>query len=542
MAGRFNEILANALSSHGVEVMFGVMGDANMYVVDSFHRNEGGRFVAAANEGGAVLMAAGYAAVTGRVGVATVTHGAIANCVSALFDASRGRYPLVVVAGDTVRSEAFHLQNIPQRDVVVPTGAAYRQVRSVNTAAADLAAAMGEAMAERRPVVLEVPADFQQAQAEPGATRRSRRVTGVLTPTLEDLEDAAGVIIGSSRPVVIGGRGAGAPGAADVLRELAVRIGAPVATTLRGKGLFADDPCDIGIVGTLSHPVASEVIARADCLVVFGAALSALTTLKGELLEGKRIIQVDSDPGALGRYFPVDVAIAGDVAATARGLIELVEQAEVPPAGFRSDDLGRRIAAWHEEDREAVQAEGPLTLTGVLHRVNEIVPRRRTLAIDGGRFSHEALRILDVDHPWDYAHCLNVGHIGMGVGYGIGAAVGRPELPALVVVGDGGFMLGGLAEFNTAVRNDLDLLVVLLNDGAYGAEYYRFVAQDLDPSLTTFDWPDFTAVASSLGGTGLKIEEWADFKRLAELVRPGCGPVLADVILDVAAIPDPGLH
>ncbi|MDT0276361.1 thiamine pyrophosphate-binding protein [Blastococcus goldschmidtiae] len=542
MVQRFNDVLAQALAGHGVEVMFGVMGDANMYVVDSFHRNEEGRFVPAANEGGAVLMAAGYAAVTGRVGVATVTHGAIANCVSALFDATRGHYPLVVVAGDTVRSEAFHLQNIPQRDVVVPTGAAYLQVRSVDTVTADLAAAMGQALAERRPVVLEVPADFQQAPTELAAPRRSRRAAGVLTPTLEDLEDAVGAIAGSNRPLVVGGRGAGAPGAADVLRELAVRIGAPVATTLRGKGLFAGDPCDVGIVGTLSHPVASEVIARADCLIVFGAALSALTTLKGELLDGKRLIQVDTDPGAPGRYFPVDVAIAGDASATARGLIELLDQAEVPAVGFRSDDLARRIAAWHEEDRATTPTDGPLTLTGVLHRVNEIVPRRRTLAIDGGRFSHEALRILDVDHPWDYAHCLNVGHIGMGVGYGIGAAVGRPEVPALVVVGDGGFMLGGLAEFNTAVRNDLDLLVVLLNDGAYGAEYYRFVGQDLDPSLTTFDWPDFTAVASSLGGTGLKIEEWSDFDRLAELVRPGSGPVLAEVVLDVATIPDPGWH
>lgn len=268
MVQLFNDILAQALAGHDVEVMFGVMGDANMYVVDSFHRNEGGRFVAAANEGGAVLMAAGYAAVTGRVGVASVTHGAIANCVSALFDAARGHYPLVVVAGDTVRSEAFHLQNIPQRDVVLPTGAAYREVRSVDTVAADLAAAVGQALAERRPVVLEVPADFQQARVEPGVTRRSQRATGVLTPTSEHLEDAAGVIIGSSRPLVIAGRGAGHPGAADALRELAERIGAPVATTLRGKGLFAEDPCNIGIVGTLAHPVASEVIARADCLVV----------------------------------------------------------------------------------------------------------------------------------------------------------------------------------------------------------------------------------------------------------------------------------
>lgn len=539
---KFNDVLAHALRLHGVEVMFGVMGDANMYVVDSFHCNEGGRFVAAANEGGAVLMAAGYAAVSGRVGVATVTHGAIANCVSALFDATRGHYPLLVIAGDTARHEAFHLQNIPQRDVVVPTGAAYRQVRSVDTVVADLAAALGQAVAERRPVVLEVPADFQQADTAVAAGKIQQLVTGVLTPSAEDLEDAAALIVGANRPLVIGGRGAGSPGTARTLRQFAERIGAPLGTTLRGKGLFAGDSFDIGIVGTLSHPVASEVIGRADCLVVFGAGLNALTTLKGELLAGKRIVQVDTDPAALGRYFPVDVGIIGDAARTAASLSALLDEAEAPPAGFRGDDLSRRIAAWREEDKAAADSDGPLTLTGVLHKVNEIVPRERTLAIDGGRFSHEALRILDVDHPWNYAHCLNVGHIGMSVGYGIGASLGRPDVPALVVAGDGGFMLGGLAEFNTAVRNQLDVVIVLLNDGAYGAEYYRFVEQSLDPALTMFEWPDFTDVATSLGGTAVRVAEWGDFKRLAEVVRPGCGPVLIEVLLDVAAIPDPGLH
>lgn len=539
---KLNDVLAHALRVHGAEVMFGVLGDANMYVVDSFHRNEGGRFVAAANEGGAVLMAAGYAAVSGRLGVATVTHGAIANCVSALFDASRGHYPLLIVAGDTARKDGFHLQNIPQRDVVVPTGAAYREVRSVDTAAADLASALGQAVAERRPVVLEVPADFQLADTAVGASRTQQLTTSVLAPSAEDLEDAAAVVIGASRPLVIGGRGAGSPGTAQTLRRFAERIGAPLGTTLRGKDLFAGDPFDIGIVGTLSHPVASDVIARSDCLVVFGAALSALTTLNGELLAGKRIVQVDTDPAALGRYFPVDVAIVGDSAATATGLIALLDEAEAAPASLRSDKLAHSIRAWHDEDRASVQTDGPLTLTGVLHKVNEIVPRERTLAIDGGRFSHEALRILEVDHPWSYAHCLNVGHIGMSVGYGIGASVGRPDVPALVVVGDGGFMLGGLAEFNTAVRHHLDVVIVLLNDGAYGAEYYRFVARSLDPGLTTFEWPDFTDVATSLGGTAVRVAEWTDFKRLAEVVRSGCGPVLVEVLLDVAAIPDPGLH
>lgn len=543
-APRVNDVLASALKTNGVEVMFGVMGDANMYVVDSFQRNEGGRYLSSANEAGAVQMASGYAAVTGRVGVATVTHGAIANAVSALFEASRGHYPVLVVAGDTAREQGFHLQNIPQREVVVPTGAAYREVRGVATVEADLLAALSQALGERRPVVLDLPADFQQAVAV-GADRvpAPRRVPGVLTPRREDLEEAAAVIMSAHRPLVLAGRGAAAPGTGEVLRAFATRIGAPVMTTLRGKDLFAGDPFDLGIFGTLANPIGSEVIGNADCVVAFGAALSSLTTLRGELLLGKRVIQVDTDQAAHGRYFPVDVAVSGDVAVTAGLLLELLDEAEAPPAHGRDDRLASRISAWRDQDRaSADQAQGPLTLTGVLHRIDRLLPAGRSLSIDGGRFSHEALRIMSVTHPWHYAHCLNVGHIGMSVGHGIGAAVGRPQAPALVIAGDGGFMLGGLAEFNTAVRHHLDLVVVLLNDSAYGAEYYRFVAQDLDPKPTTFEWPGFAGVADALGGTGVRIEDWSDFDRLAAAIGPGAGPVLAEVILDVDAIEDPGEH
>ena len=538
MDGKFCDLFAQAVRDQGIDVMFGVMGDANMFIADSFQRRSGGRMVSSANEGGAVLMAAGYAAVQDRVGVATVTHGAIANCVSALFDAARGGYPVLVIAGDTSRHEAFHLQNIPQREVVVPTGAEYRQVRSPETAAEDLAAALRSAVAYRRPVVLEIPIEFQLAQCSMSMPAASLLGTGAFQPSRESLEEAAGTILGSSRPLLIAGRGA--RHAEESLTKLAERIGAPVATTLRGKGLFRGDPFNVGICGTLSNPVASEVIARSDCLVVVGASWNALTTLKGELFAGKRVVQIDADTGAIGRYFASDVGIVGDAATTATMLLELMDEVDADPSGFRSDQLAQKVAEFRRLDREESTAGHELTLTGVLHRINEIVDPDRTLTVDGGRFCHEALRILDVNHPSSYAHCLNVGHIGLSVGYGIGAALGRPDVPALVITGDGGFMLGGLAEFNTAVRYSADLVVFVLNDSAYGAEYYRFVGQSLDPVLTTFDWPGFAGIAEALGGRGVRVTTWRDFDNL-QLLR-GSGPVLVEVVLDPATIPDPGLH
>ncbi len=541
MGEPFHQVLASALAEQGVEVMFGVMGDANMFIADSFHRLPEGRFVSSAHEGGGVQMAAGYAAVTGRVGVATVTHGAIANTVSALFDCVRGRYPVVVIAGDTARNRADHLQNIPQRDVVVPTGATYLEVGSAASVARDVASALRLAHTEHTAVVLGVSADLQNAECVPDPAPRVPVGAADLVPTAEVLEEAAGMLLSASRPLVVGGRGvlAGEPEAA--VQRLAHRIGAPLATSLRGKGLFNDDPCHLGIFGTLANPLVSEAIGISDCVIAFGASLSPLTTLRGELLEGKRVIQVDVDPVRIGRLYPVDLGVVGDARLVADGLTGLVDLAEATASAHRAEELGRRAAAWAEADRRVDESQ-PLDITGVLHRMNALVPAERTLCIDGGRFSHEALRIMSVPEPRCYAHCLNVGHIGMSVGYGIGAAIGEPTRQCLVVAGDGGFMLGGLSEFVTAVRHEARLVVCLLNDSAYGAEYYRFVAQGLAPELTTFQWPGFAEVAAAVGGRGVRVESWADFAPVERELASGGGPLLVEIVLDRDAIPDPGDH
>lgn len=540
MEGKFNNLFADAMRLLDIEVVFGVMGDANMFIADSFSRLTGTRFVSTANESGGVLAAAGYAAVTDRVGVATVTHGAIANCVSALFDATRGGHPVLVIAGDTSRAQGLHLQNIPQREVVAPTGAEYRQVRTAETAGLDLQAALRSALSHRRPVVLEIPSDMQQVTCAMQMPAAGAAVhAGTTVPSRETLEEAAAAILGSNRPLVLAGRGTRRAEAS--VAALAERIGAPVATTMRGKGLFRHDRYNVGIFGTLSNPVGSDVIAQSDCILAFGASLSALTTLKGELLSGKKVVQIDDDPRALGRYDTPDLGIVGDAGATAVALIELLDEAEAEASGFRSERLADRLAEFHQEDRSSALATGPLTLTGVLHRMNDLVDASRTLTIDGGRFCHEAMRIITVEDPRDYAHCLNVGHIGLSVGHGIGAALGQPGKTALVIAGDGGFMLGGLTEFNTAVRHRADMVVVLINDNAYGAEYYRFVGQDLDPAPTTFDWPSFAEVAKALGGRGVRVAQWSDLDELGEhLAQPG--PLLVEVLLDPASIPNPGEH
>ena len=138
--------IAHALRDQGVETLFGLMGDANLFTVDHYVRELKGRYVPAVHEGGAVLMALGYASVTGDVGAVTITHGpAVSNAVTALIEGSKGTLPIVLLCGDTPVEDPDHQQAVAQRALIEATGAGIKQLKSAATVAGDVATAFRRA-------------------------------------------------------------------------------------------------------------------------------------------------------------------------------------------------------------------------------------------------------------------------------------------------------------------------------------------------------------------------------------------------------------
>ena len=131
----------------------------------------------------------------------------------------------------------------------------------------------------------------------------------------------------------------------------------------------------------------------------------------------------------------------------------------------------------------------------------------------------------------------NFAAIGQGMQQAIGAAHGDPSRPVVLFIGDGGFMMGGITEFNTAVRTNRDLIVIVCNDTAYGAEHIQMRDRNLDPSLTEFDWPSFAAVAVSLGGEGVEVASRDDLEVAIEALRARQGPILVELKLDPNNVP-----
>ncbi|GAA6174946.1 thiamine pyrophosphate-binding protein [Sulfitobacter pacificus] len=526
--------IAKATREHGVEIMFGLMGDANLFMVDSFVRDCGGRFVPAAHEGSSVLMALSYTHVSGKVGVATVTHGpALTNCMTALTEAARGHVPLVVLAGDTPVENPRHLQGIDQRELAKATGAGFEQLRTPATVGKDVARAFYRAQVERRPIVLNMPADFmlQEGNDDIQVLNVFTAPGGVAQGDI--LDEAIGMIASARQPLILAG--AGAIGARAQLIRLADRLEAPLATTLKAKGLFKDHPYNIDIFGTLSTPAAYDLIARADCIVCFGTALHDFTTDRGKLMQDKRIIQIDVEPEAIGGGLHPDAALIADAGMTAETILYWLDEAEVPASGF-TREMDVASLTTHPAPNQKT-SEGFVNFVHALTRLEEALPEDRILVADGGRFMTEVWCRISAPDPQSFVSTVNFGAIGLGLQEAIGAGLAAPDRPVVLFSGDGGFMMGGINEFNTAVRLGLDLIVIVANDSAYGAEHIQFIDRKMDPSLTEFNWPSFAGIAKSLGGDGIEVHSEAELETAIEALKTRKGPFLIELRLDPNDVP-----
>lgn len=319
------------------------------------------------------------------------------------------------------------------------------------------------------------------------------------------------------------------------LIRLADRLEAPLATTLKAKGLFNDHPYNIDIFGTLSTPAAYDLIAQSDCIICFGTALNDFTTDRGKLMKGKRIVQIDVDPTAIGGGLHPDAALVADAGLTAETILFWLDEAEIPASGFTRELDTAALTAHPGGTGKA--ADGFINYVDALERLEQALPKDRVLVTDGGRFMTEVWCRLSTPDPQSFVSSVNFGAIGLGLQEAVGAGLAVPDRPVILFSGDGGFMMGGINEFNTAVRLGLDLIVIIANDSAYGAEHIQFLDRKMDPSLTQFHWPSFADIAESLGGEGFEVRSQELLEEALEALKNRKGPFLIELRLDPVDVP-----
>lgn len=533
------DAVGKSLVELGVEHVFGVVGSGNFHVTNALVE-AGAEYVPARHECGAVCMADGYARVSGKLGVASVHQGpGLTNAATGLTEAAKSRTPLLLLAADTSAGAVGSNFRIDQDGLARSIEAVPERLHSAASALNDLGRAHRRAVKGRRAVALMLPLDVQSESVPEDAGLSSGPSVRSPAPGGDAVAEVADLIREAERPAIIGGRGAVLAGARSSLEELGDRIGAVLATSANGHGMFSGNPYAVGISGGFATPTAADLLSRTDLVLSFGASLNMWTTRHGTLIDPETpVVQVDVDAAALGEEQPIEIGLVADADLAARELVAELEAAGYRSSGFRSEDLRARIADgdWEDEpyeDRSTDETLDPRTLSIALE---EMLPREKTVAVDSGHFMGWPAMYLSVPDPSGFVFNQSYQSIGLGLGAAIGAAVARPDRLTVAALGDGGAFMA-LEEFETAARLGLPLLIVLYNDAAYGAEVHHFGPAGEPVDTVEFPDTDFAALGRAAGCEGITVREPDDLAPVDGWLDRQDGPLVVDakVTPDVVA-------
>ena len=527
--------VGTALARLGVTTVFGVVGSGNFHVTNALTA-AGARFVPARHEGGAAVMADAYARVSDGLGVLSVHQGpGLTNAMTGITEAAKSRTPMLILAAEaTTPRSNFH---IDQPALARAVGAVPERITSPSSAAADLARAYHTATSERRTVLLNLPLDVQAAQAPAPFDLPVSPAPAPPEPAAVAIEALADALTAARRPVFIAGRGA--RHAKQELNLLSERAVALLATSAVSRGLFRGNPFNLDVSGGFATPVAAELIAGADLLVGWGCALNMWTLRHGALVgHDTTVVQVDLDPDALGAHHRIDLGLVGDVAATARAVTAELERRGQHAAGYRSAKIAERLARegrWRDVPYEEQAEDGridPRTLSAAL---DDLLPAARTVAVDSGNFMGYPAMYLDVPDPEGFVFTQAFQSIGLGLATAIGAAVARPDRLTVAALGDGGALMG-ISELETAVRLGLDLLVLVYDDEAYGAEVHHFGPDGYPLDHVRFPPADIAGIGRGFGCAGVTVRAPGDLAAVAGWINgPRDRPLVVDAKVTRAA-------
>jgi len=502
-----SDVMVETMVAWGVRSVFGMVGHSNLGFADAMRvAEERGdlRYFAIRHEGAASFAASAYGKLTGELAACFGIAGpGSTNLLTGLYDAKVDRAPVLAISGQvpskTKGRGAFQDLDL---DRVFADVATYSQTVHAGSDHAELMSlACKYALVERGVAHLVLPDEVQVLPSDAAAGGPRGRIGDHRVSAPRDaLTEAASLLQTAKRPLIIVGYGARRD--MDAVIELAEHLGAPVVTTFKAKGQISDyHPLGCGVLGHSGTPIASWFMNESDLLAVFGASFSNHTGIAPY----KPIIQVDSDPLALGRFHPVDVAVQGDTGVTARELLELVGDGHV--SGDARGEVAERWNIWRMEKSlraEDDRGEGVSTAALFAALARHIAPNA-VVCVDVGNNTYSFGRYFEADGQT----VLMSGYLG-SIGFGYPAAMGAwaavgDHRQIVAVTGDGGFGQYAM-ELTTAVQYGMDITLVLVDNSELGKISKEQRAAEFDVWQTALTNPDFTQFAEICGAKGFKVE------------------------------------
>jgi len=525
-------VLVGMLEDAGVDVVFGLPGGAISPVHDALLDSHI-RVVTTRHEAGAMFAAAAYARATGKLGVVAVTSGPGAlNSMTGLATAFCDDVPLLLLVGEVPRAahgkgvlqdgSALGLQIVEMArhvsklalEIPRPSALPHLVRRAVATAQSG----------RKGPVVLTLPLDVTTAEVV--MPRVAGTVTvGAIVET-ESLDEIAALASAATRPLILAGNGVRGDGAPERLRAVAERLGCPVATTPKGKGVFPEShPLSVGVLGLGGHPSARSYLEQGcDVVIAIGTSLGDLSTDGfSPLLQAATLVHIDIDARQVGKSYAPTHAVVASAREFLGGLAERLDQLSC--VIHRFDTGVQRLPPESSPKRDR------LASSDAVLGVQALLPDDTIYTVDSGEHFLFATHYLHIDLADSFLVMTGLGSMGQSIGGAIGAQLAHPGRAVAAICGDGCFAMNAF-EIATAVAEQLPIRVFVFNDQRLGmvehghrSVYGRAARYPTNPL-------DVCLVARGLGADAIRVETVEQLAMVKDLVATAPGPVVVDVAID----------
>ncbi len=523
------ELFVAALENEGVTHIFGVPGEENLDVVEAL-RHSKIKLVLTRHEQAAAFMAATHGRLTGEPGVCLSTLGPGAlNLTTGAAYAHLGAMPMIMITGQKgiLSRKQARFQVVDIVSTMGPLTKMAQQIVSPATIPAIVREAFRVAKQERPgPVHLELPEDIAAEQA-PDISPVPRHAIAVPVAEPTALDRAAALILAAERPLVMLGAAASRPLLADALSAFVSRLQIPFFNTQMGKGaVTGGSGLYMGTAALSERDYVHEAIDRADLIISIGHdTVEKPPFFMGA--HGPKVLHVGYPPAAVEDvYFPNE-ELVGDVGPSLTLLADRLE-GKLPRAGALLP-LREQILA-HVGDR-AEESRYPPTPQRIVHDVRQVMPEDGVVCLDNGMYKIWFAR----NYRTRVANTLLLDNalatMGAGLPSAMMAAMLYPDRRVLAVCGDGGFMMNS-QELETAARLKLNLVVLILQDNAYGMIRWKQGVDDFPDFGLTFGNPDFVAYAQAYGLKGTRVESADGLAPALEAAFAGGGVHLVCVPID----------
>jgi acetolactate synthase-1/2/3 large subunit len=523
-----SDLLVRALESEGVEYIFAIPGEENLDVLNSL-RGSKIKLVITRHEQAAGFMAATYGRLTGRAGVCLTTLGPGAlNLTTSAAYALLGAMPMVMVTGQKAirssRQAKFQIVDIVA--TMRPLTKMATQIASAQSIPTLVRDAFRVAQQERPgPVHLELPEDV--AADEAAAQIVPPHVVELPVAPAVAIERAATMIRAAQRPLVMLGAAASRPQLAEPLSKFVRRLGIPFFNTQMGKGAVnAGSNLYMGTAALSERDWVHEAVDKADIIISVGHD----TVEKPPFImagSGPRVVHIGATPATVEQVYYPEAEVIGDVGASLAALADHLE-GNLPNAGAL---LGLRAKILAKLAEGSTEDRFPLTPQRIVHDVRQAMPSDGVVTLDNGMYKIWFAR----NYRTSVANTLLLDNalatMGAGLPSAIAAALIHPRRKILAVCGDGGFMMNS-QEMETAVRLGVNIVVLVLEDHAYGMIRWKQAVDRFPDFGLEFGNPDFVAYARAYGASGWRVESAADFLPTLTAALQGTGVHLVVVPID----------